>query len=1199
MTTARKRISAFFLAFVMVLTAILPAMGTVIVHAQTNKVIKLHYHREDGNYTDWDVWAWATKPTGASLSTDPPYDFYEEKGEMVATIVIPDNVTQIGYIVRYKDWGDPDNKKDVDADQYIDIPEVASGAVHYYVESGVAGGQKVYGDDVVIKPTVLKVHYYRADGDYTGWDIYSWGSGQNGGFPLEEENGEMVATIPVAKTSDSIGYIVRYGGDSWTAKDPGDGDRYVDVSNIVCGTVHVKCTSGSWDVETTYDADVVTGTKVKTAKYKGEKQVEVVMTGEVDAADYDKFKVSGPVGEIAITHIAVANLADGAAFLLTLEADLDPLKEYYVSFKGAKTKIVLPDFFSSEEFESAFTYEGDDLGLSIDWHGAANFKVWAPMADQVKVNIYESGDPNADDLKTSVLLFPGEKGTFSGSVAGYSGMYYTYTIVRGDNEVEVCDPYARTTGVNGKRAMILNLATTDPEGWEDDKNPHAGETINDAIIYELHMRDLSADPSSNITNVGKFLQFTETGTKTANGDATGIDHIKELGVTHVHVLPMYDYGSVDETNPEGQYNWGYDPVNYNVPEGSYSTDPYHGEVRVKELKQMVQAMHNNGLSVVMDVVYNHVQDGAGFCINQILPYYFSRVSDEGVFSNGSGCGNDTASERSMVRKYIVDSVVYWATEYHLDGFRFDLVGLLDTETVNAIVNAVHAVRPDVIFYGEGWDMATAVTKEEISLATQKNSGETPDFAYFNDGYRDNAKGSVFDDLATGYVNSYGAVNAAKMQNSWMAKEEWSDDPTQIVQYTCCHDNLTIWDKLALSASDASENDRVRMNLLLGAMTLTAQGVPFIMNGEEMLRSKEKEDGSFEHNSYKSPDSVNSIKWDTLAELKVATAFEYYKGLIEFRKAHSSLRLTSASDVAKNVIPQEGLDDGVLAFYIAPAKGDDVDGIFVIFNPTKENTTVKLPEGEWAVYVDDESAGNKALYKINKESVNVASISAMVLVDEKDGSGPEITVSPKKVTVYTGETAQLTARTKPEDLAYAWMVIENSLYDGKKVIASVDGGDGTVTGVSIGRAVVGAVEYGGTAFDTATVTVKGKQVYQCIKGQTVRYVKSITTARSLKADGYKVTRVFFAAGKSNTPVYWVYATKTKHYRYTTDRKYAISKKKAGCKAGLAFYAAYSGKGASVYELSKNGVYRYTTDRDEALKLKSSGYTYKGVGFIAEE
>ena len=384
----------------------------------------------------------------------------------------------------------------------------------------------------------------------------------------------------------------------------------------------------------------------------------------------------------------------------------------------------MADIYSTPDFETAFTYQGNDLG-AVWTREKTTFRLWAPTAHAVSLNLYRSGNPGCDDLIEKCSMVSAENGTWIAEKAGdLNGVYYTFEVRIGTYTAEACDPYAKTTGVNGQRAMVIDLDSTDPVGWQEDCDPNAGITFTDAVIYELHVRDLSMDESSGIKNKGKFLGIIETGTKTPSGIPTGLDHIKDLGITHLHLLPIYDFGSVDEAHPEKpQFNWGYDPVNFNVPEGSYSTDPFNGAVRVREMKEMVKGLHDNGISVIMDVVYNHVYNEKTFCFNRLVPNYFSRVTN-GVFSNGSSCGNDTASERSMVHKYIVDSVCYWADEYHIDGFRFDLVGLLDVDTINDIVASVHKTHPNVIFYGEGWTLNTKTVKQCI-LATQSHADLTP------------------------------------------------------------------------------------------------------------------------------------------------------------------------------------------------------------------------------------------------------------------------------------------------------------------------------------------------------------------------------------------------------------------------------------------------------------------------------------------
>lgn len=636
--------------------------------------------------------------------------------------------------------------------------------------------------------------------------------------------------------------------------------------------------------------------------------------------------------------------------------------------------------YSTEQFEKEFTYSGSDLGATYTPE-KTTFRVWAPTADTVTLNLYESGTPGTDDLVEQLPMTADVNGTWITEKEGdLNGTYYTYLVSVGGNENEACDPYARTTGVNGKRAMVIDLAATNPDGWEKDTNPNAGKTYNDAIIYELHVRDLSSDESSGIQNKGKFLGLIETGTKTISSIPTGLDHMKDLGITHLHLLPAYDYASVDESKPDiPQFNWGYDPENYNVPEGSYSTDPYNGAVRVSEMKQMIKKLHDNQISVILDVVYNHVYSAVDFCVNKIVPGYFSRMDEHGNYSNGSDCGNDTASERSMVRKYIVDSVKYWADEYHIDGFRFDLVGLLDTDTINEIVRTVHKDHPDVIFYGEGWTLDTHVTKPGYHMTTQPNSTLVPDFAFFSDTLRDALKGHVFYTDTKGYVSG-GFELSDTIKGCFLGQAgDWCTTPAQSINYASCHDNMALLDRITNVTPDASREDHIRMNNLAAVIYMTAQGIPFLQAGEEMLRTKVDASGNFVENSYNAPDSVNSIKWNTLENETYRKVYEYYKGLIAFRKAHAALRLTNARDVNANITSIDGLDENVLAFHInGRINGEKSDGIFVIFNPNPARTTVALPEGAWNVCINADTAGTKALSTVSG-SVSVEPISALVLV----------------------------------------------------------------------------------------------------------------------------------------------------------------------------------------------------------------------------
>lgn len=851
----------------------------------------------------------------------------------------------------------------------------------------------------------LRLHYTRSANDYTGWNVWAWADGMEGaGYEFDEEpgeNGEKVATFTLEGRKISyLNYIIRKSveGNDWKEKDVKD-DQVVDLTDVLSGTVDYYVTSGVNGGKRVLGDDVLLGAKVLSAVYNRKNNTVKVVTGmPVVGKPAEAFTLKSADGkEVPVTGVSVSS--NKKEYTLSLGADLSQTpaiaKEYFLGFDGYDYAVEMPQIYSTEEFEEKYTYDGADLG-AVWSKEKTTFKVWAPTAEQMKVNLYQSGTEGTNDLIESIEMTIGEKGVWSAEKAGdLNGTYYTFTAVQDGRESEACDPYARTTGVNGNRAMVIDLDSTDPAGWANDSGPNQGMSYNDSVIYELHVRDFSIDESSGISdaNKGKFLGLTEKGTTNATGQTTGLDYLTDLGVTHIHLLPIYDYATVDETKLDTpQFNWGYDPKNYNTPEGSYSTDPYNGAVRVKEMKQMVKTLHDNDINVIMDVVYNHVYDADEFCFNKLVPQYFSRTKAGGSYSNGSGCGNDTASERAMVKKYIVDSVNYWADEYHIDGFRFDLVGLLDTETINEVVDTVHQKHPDAVFYGEGWTMDTVLSKEGYTMATQANSAKTPQFAYFSDTIRDAIKGDNFEVEHTGFVN--GAIGLEeKIADCFRAAASWCKSPTQTVNYASCHDNYTLWDKISESRKDASEADRIRMNNLAAAIYMMAEGIPLIHAGEELLRTKPSVDGSgVEHNSYNLPDSVNSIKWSDLNKEEYRNVRDYYKGLIEFRKNHAALRLTSAVDVEENV-KYHWITNEVVMFVIGgkdKIAGEVSDGIVVIFNATTSPKTVNLyqsgygvAEGTWNICINDQKAGTKTLDSVSVTAtagqVQVAPISAMVLV----------------------------------------------------------------------------------------------------------------------------------------------------------------------------------------------------------------------------
>jgi pullulanase len=545
-------------------------------------------------------------------------------------------------------------------------------------------------------------------------------------------------------------------------------------------------------------------------------------------------------------------------------------------------------------------------------------------------------------------------GTWVAKVAGdIKGKFYVFKVqINGKWMNEVPDPYAKAIGVNGKRAMVVDLKETNPIGWEKDNSP-SFKNKTDAILYELHIRDASISNNSGIKNKGKYLGLTEIGTKNSEGLSTGLDHIKELGVTHVHLLPCFDFYSVDESKPDkSQYNWGYDPLNYNVPEGSFSTNPYDGVTRIKEFKQMVQAFHQNGLRVIMDVVYNHTRLTEDSYFNQLVPGYYYRQTKDGKFSNATACGNETASERYMMRKFMLESVLYWAKEYHIDGFRFDLMGVHDIETMNLLSKELHKMKPDILLYGEGWTAGSSPLPDSLR-AIKKYAYKLDRIAVFSDDIRDGIKGSVFEHGDKGFASGkpgmeesikFGITASCKHPHIDYAKVNYSKDPYSAqpwntITYCDCHDNHVLWDKLAISAKNTTVAERKEMDKLAMSIVLTSQGISFLHAGTEFLRTKKGVENSFE-----SPDSINAIDWDLKTTNK--EIFEYVKELIKMRKEHPAFRMKRANEIAANIQFTDAGQKGLITYIINGQKVNDIwKKIFVVLNSDSKKN-VSLPNGIW-------------------------------------------------------------------------------------------------------------------------------------------------------------------------------------------------------------------------------------------------------------
>lgn len=724
-------------------------------------------------------------------------------------------------------------------------------------------------------------------------------------------------------------------------------------------------------------------------------------------------------------------------------------------------------------------YSGNDLGASYS-KKATTFKVWSPNAASVRVNIFEHGSDNEGDagsIMSRAMSLDKTTGVWSVTINGdLLNKYYTYSVTHGKTTKETADVYAKACGVNGQRSMVVDLSTTNPDGWENDKHVLV-QNQTDASVWEISVADFSSSESSGVSeaNRGKYLAFTEEGT-TVNGvqgaSSTCVDYLKKLGVKYVQIMPFYDFGSVDESkNIMDQYNWGYDPVNYNCPEGSYSTNPKKGEVRIKECKQMIQALHNAGIGVIMDVVYNHTYTSDSW-LQRTVPNYYYRMNNDGTFSNGSGCSNDTASEHLMFRKYMIDSVTYWASEYHIDGFRFDLMGLHDVTTMNSIRTALDNLYADgsgsqILMYGEAWDMATNCDEGTV-LASQKNLKQLSDrIGAFDDTIRDAIKGS------TGGTDGAFVQEGSRRANlkTGIAGQSdtttgWANVPSQCVTYASCHDNLCLYDKLVGSVYGADGKyrkryeDLVAMNKLSAAIVITSQGIPFSLGGEEFCRSKDGDE-----NSYASSRKENMLDWENVD--LYSDVIEYYRGLYKIRDAFAAFSDSTAA-TANSLTYLSDVPKGVMGYTINNTESGKWSQMCVIFNgsDSAQNVTAK---GDWVVLADNKTAGLRNIKNVTN-SVKVEAHSAVIMVDTKsyDSAGIMDDEGAVVIDYYDNKTEKLIkSQTLTGELGTSYDVtnLASTLnYDVKKT-------DGEIKGVftdQVGHAKIYVEEYDG---EISTVTVK--------------------------------------------------------------------------------------------------------------------------------
>lgn len=817
------------------------------------------------------------------------------------------------------------------------------------------------------KTTEIIVHYKEQTGNTKNWNLWTWGENANGKsyeFTGEDEFGKY-AKIKIDGDYNRVGFIIRT--NEWE-KD--GGDRWIE--NIKDGRAEVWILSGD---EKVYNSKPSSDLTIQKASIDSFNEITVTTNVPFNSKE-QKIEIEG----IKIKEINPFDKNGGDItnkVKIITEQKIDLKQTYKVKIENlAYTNTEIGKVIRSEEFDKLFYYSGNDLG-NIYSPQHTKFRVWAPTASEAKLVTYKKWN---DKIGTEINMQQGEKGTWKAEIKGnQKGLFYTYKVKIGDKWTEAVDPYVRAASVNGDKGVVIDLNETNPKKWKANKKPEF-KNPEDAIIYELHVRDLSIQPESGIKQKGKYLGVTEKGTKGPEGVKTGLDHMKDLGVTHVQFLPIFDYASVnEETLNEPQYNWGYDPKNFNVPEGSYSTNPYEPTVRITELKQMIQVLHDNNLRVVMDVVYNHMYNAAESNFHKLVPGYYYRYNEDGTFANGTGVGNDTASERKMMRKFMVDSVTYWAKEYNLDGFRFDLMGIHDYETMNEIRKTVNQIDPSIILHGEGWDLNTPLAAE--LKANQKNAEKMKGIAHFNDNIRDGLKGSVFEEKENGFIN--GKENMEdRIKKGITAGIDYDtnsstyQDPEQVLTYVEAHDNHTLWDKLELTNPGDSAEVRKQMHKLSSSILLTSQGIPFLHAGQEFMRTKYGD-----HNSYKSPDSINQMDW--LRRAAYNNEVDYMKGLIDLRKKYPAFRMTSTEQIKKHISFIDAPKNVVAYSIDGKGNGNKNENFMVAHNANREAVDITLPsKGPWKVLVDGKQAGSKTLYVVHNNKINVPALSSFVLKTEK-------------------------------------------------------------------------------------------------------------------------------------------------------------------------------------------------------------------------
>ena len=987
--------------------------------------VRIHYKPKAGDTRDIGIWLWGKDKDGKDLpGAWHKFTGTDSFGKVFETTV--DGAFKnksLSFITTTEKWNKDGGDRAIDnCEGGLAEAWVTGGAWTNPDAKDTSDSTKFTApDNLKNKPKELTVtvHYHRNKGDYQGWNLWTWEDNRSGTarqFTSQDDYGK-IATFTAKNDAgiENAKFIVRYStsAEEWKSKDC-DQDRTIpnniiklDKNDPTKGTAEIWLLQGDPTVYVNATMPQLTA-HIMSADITGLKKLAVKVSGDVsslkksDVTLLDKSEKSQK--EIEIVSVE----KKGSDITIETKNDLDIKHLYELNIKELTKSVDLSassktgaSVIRTDEFDKKYAYNGDDLG-AVYSASSTTFKLWAPTATEVKLITYKSTQENAEKDKETPMKAE-DHGVWSAKLDGdKANTAYAYEVHFADGTVNVsADPYAKAAVVNGERSVVLADKDAGNAGKRMPKFAHP----TDATIAEMDVRDFSINPNSGISAAhrGKYLGVVEAGTKTTDKhNVSGFDYLKSLGVTHVQIMPMYDFGSVNETGDlgygkPGAQNWGYDPQNYNVPEGSYSTDPANPTTRVKEAKQMIAGLHKAGLRVIMDVVYNHVYNAQNHSFNKTVPGYYFRYKD-GALNGNSGCGNDTASERQMMRKYIVDSVKYWATHYNLDGFRFDLMGLIDLKTMQEVRAELNKIDPSIIVLGEGWDMNKLLPKSESTI--QPNAYKIPGVAFFNDSFRDSMKGSVFKDESTGFVNGNTdkgvkallehnllgcqfSTSTVKCSNG--NAETHFADAGQIVQYVEAHDNLSLYDKLKVSAPQDTEDVRLKRVKLANSMILLSRGMPFIQLGQEFLRSK-----NGEGNSYNKGDVVNSLDWNRAADK--SDSVNYFKGLLKLRKSIKSLRDFDYATINKNMKMIAGTPDGVIAYTLK----DGDKRYVVVFNANNAETQVKIPAGKYVALVANGEVNSKpkAVTVAANGKYKVAALSTAVLLDAEKNSQTTLTPIPQ-------------------------------------------------------------------------------------------------------------------------------------------------------------------------------------------------------------